>query len=108
MDTTPFQAAVLRHMKENRTTIESLADGSGVSSDVIKKLRTRDNYSTAVENGISIAAFYGMSVNEFVSGRSRDEDDAMAAILALLTDDERKILTAQIRGLLSGRDRAAG
>ncbi|WP_211299506.1 hypothetical protein [Pukyongiella litopenaei] len=43
-----------------------IARDTGVSLDVLKKLRTDRVESTTVENGLLIASFYGKTLNEFV------------------------------------------
>lgn len=99
-----FHDALLWHMSRHNTKIAELAEGSGVSADAIKKLRTRPGGSTNAEYAARIAAFYGKSVRAFL-----DCDDASDAgiedLARLLTPDERRIVAAQIRGMLSAREK---
>lgn len=60
-----FKAALLFHMERGGTKIADLASGSGVSESAIKKLRTR-NDTTSAENALAIAKFYGLSLEEFM------------------------------------------
>ncbi|MBM9595927.1 adenosylcobalamin-dependent ribonucleoside-diphosphate reductase [Roseitranquillus sediminis] len=66
LETTSFREALLRHMEAAETKTTELALKSGVSVDVIKKLRTRASSSTQAENAVRLAAAYGKSVEEFI------------------------------------------
>lgn len=61
-----FRRALLYHMAVQGTSITDLVRASGVSRDVINKIKARAGASTSVENAIAIAAFYGETVNEFM------------------------------------------
>lgn len=99
-----FRAALRWHMEKSNTTIAELAKATGVSEDTLKKIRSRHNASTKAENASKIAAFFGKDVSAFL--QCRDVDDAeLGALLDLLTEEERRFLLAQVRGLLAGRDK---
>lgn len=98
-----FRDALLWHMDQHHTTIADLARGSGVSSDIIKKLRTR-NSSTSAESAIAIARYYGETLEQFIACEVRPEA-GFQDLWARLTPDERRIVQAQIEGLLSSRGR---
>lgn len=98
-----FRDALLRHMLDHNTTIAELSRGTGVSEGLIKKLRTREGGSTSAEVAMRIASFYGKTLEAFVSEGDEEERDRLAAMLDLLTEDERRILAAQIRGLIRDR-----
>lgn len=96
-----FRRAFLRHIDEHRTSMADLARATGVSLDVLKKLKTRPTGSTTVENGLLIAAFYGKTVNQFVTGEPLSEDDRLQNLLSMLTPSERQLLEAQMLGLIA-------
>lgn len=98
-----FQRALLWHMEQQKTTIAQLSDATGVSRDVIAKLRTRPGSSTTVENGMAIAAFYGKSLNQFVAMQDAGDEERLRLLFELLTPEELPLLEAQIRGLASYR-----
>lgn len=98
-----FRQALLWHMQHHGTPVADLVDGTGVSRSVINKLRTREGSSTTAENGLLIAAYYGKTLNDFVAMKETSEADRFNALLDLLTPEERRLLQAQIRGLLSER-----
>lgn len=99
-----FRKALIWHMDQHGTSIHELARGAGVSSDIIKKLRTRENASTNAETASKIAAFYGKDVASFIACREVSEDDAFNALLGLLTRDERNMIERQLRALVGFRD----
>lgn len=98
-----FRTALLWHMEHHKTTISELVAATGVSRDVINKLRTRAEATTSAENSILIAAYYGKSVNRFVSLKESSASDRMLAMMDLLTPEEQLILDAQIQGIVSRR-----
>jgi plasmid maintenance system antidote protein VapI len=100
-----FQIALKWHMERYDTKVVDLARDTGVTRDVINKLLRRENASTDVENAILIAAYYGKSVNEFITLRDADETSQTRALLDLLSPEARRLLDAQIRGLVyQGRE----
>lgn len=100
-----FRKALIWHMDHHGTAIADLVKATGVSRDVINKLKAREGSSTTAENAMLIAAYYGKSVNDFVALREASEATRTAAMLDLLQPEERRLLQAQIRGLLSERGR---
>ncbi len=98
-----FRSALLWHMEQHGTTTAELVAKTGVSRDVINKLKSRTNSSTTVENGMLIAAFYGKTLNDFVSREESSSSSRLMALFSLLEPGERQLLEAQIRGLLAQR-----
>jgi hypothetical protein len=100
-----FRDALLRHMAQRDTTIADLSRGSGVSPDVIKKVRTRPNASTKAEEAVRIAAFFGKTVDQFIKNEEVSKDQQLMLLVELLSPDEQMLLEAQIRAMISIRDR---
>lgn len=98
-----FRDALIWHMEQHETPISDLVRETGVSRDVINKLRARPGSSTTAENAMLIAAYYGKSVNDFISRKPASEADRLAALFGLLSEEERRMLEAQLHGLLSQR-----
>lgn len=99
-----FRNALLWHMEKHGTLISELVSATGVSRDVINKLRARPGSSTTVENAMLIASYYGKTVNQFISLAETNSTDAANALIELLTPEERRLLEAQMRGLIAARD----
>lgn len=100
-----FRSALMWHMDRYKTTTGDLVDSTGVSADVIKKLRAREASSTTVENAVLIAAFYGKSVNQFISLAEVTQEDRLRTLFELLTPAEKQLLSAQIEGVLRHQPR---
>ena len=98
-----FRTALIWHMDVEGTKISDLVRETGVSRDVINKLLGRENSSTSAENAMLIAAYYGKTVNQFVARVPVDADDRLRTLYGLLRPEERRILEAQMRGLVSQR-----
>lgn len=96
-----FRRAFLRHMEQSGATITEIARGTGVSRDVLNKLMARPDSSTSVENGLLVAAFFGKTVNQFVAMQDVGEVDRIAALAELLSQEERRLLEAQMRGIVA-------
>ena len=90
-------------MEKEATTITDLVAGTGVSRDVVNKLRAREGSTTTVENALMIAAFYGKTVNQFVNREPAPQEDIIQALIGLLSDAETRELATQIRSILSDR-----
>jgi len=98
-----FRNALLWHMDKNDTRMIDIVRATGVSNDVLKKLRTRENYSTTVENGLLIAAFYGKTVNQFVALEETSENDVISALVSMMQPEEKQLLAGKIREILAKR-----
>ena len=103
--TEDFRRAFLRHLEEHGTPLTAIARATGVSLDVLKKLKTRGSGSTTVENGMLIAAFYGETINQFVSLTPVTDRQKLANLFELLTPSERQLLEAQMLGLVAAREK---
>ena len=99
-----FRSALLWHMEDQGTTIAELVSATGVSRDVINKLRAREGSSTTVENGMLIAAYYGKTLNEFIKRQEATTTSRLSALFSLLEPEERRVVEAQIRGILASHE----
>ena len=99
-----FRNALIWHMDRHGTKISDLTARTGVSRDVINKLKARPNSSTTVENGMLIASYYGKTLNDFINCSEPSDTGSLTALFSMLRPEERRLLESQIRGLLSERD----
>lgn len=99
-----FRKAFIWHLEKYGTKPVDLVRESGVSRDVINKLKARDPSSTDVENGLLIAAYYGKTVNEFMKCEEGSEYKRLHALLDLLSPEEQQYVEATIRGLVAHRN----
>lgn len=99
-----FRDALLWHMAQHPTSIAALARGTGVSADVIKKVRSRENASAKAEDAWRIASYFGKDLEQFIRCEAALDDQAFRSLLALLTPQEKKLLEAQMRAMLQVRE----
>lgn len=92
-------------MEKNGTTIAELVSRTGVSRDVINKLKAREDASTTVENAMLISAFYGKTVNQFIMKQDVTEQERIQNLFDLLQPEEAQLLAAQIQGVIAQRVR---
>ncbi len=98
-----FRDALISHLEKTQCQVSDLSRTTGVSRDVINKLKSRQNTSTTVENGISIANYFGKSLNAFMASTEPDEASELSDLFAQLTEAEAKIVKAQLRGIITAR-----
>jgi hypothetical protein len=99
-----FKEALLWHLENEKPNLADLVRGSGVSRDAMNKVKAREDGSTDVENATAVAHFYGKTVEQFLNCERVDSSDKMSSLVALLDPDERRMVEAQIEGLLSARE----
>ena len=99
-----FRHAFLWHLERHETPLSDLVAATGVSRDVLNKLKARAESSTSVENGMLIASYYGKTINEFIACKEATETSRISALLQMLRPEEQRILESQIRGVLVGRE----
>ncbi|WP_263568421.1 hypothetical protein [Paracoccus sp. DMF] len=102
-----FRDALEWHIKRTGISPAQICAESGVTSDVIKKLRSpsRTNNSTGVENAIPIAAVFGMTVEKFLRMEEPDSESRLKALSDLLLPEEERLLEAQVLGIIQARGR---
>jgi hypothetical protein len=99
-----FNSSLIWHMQHHRVTSAQLSAGTDLSVDMIKKLRTRPEGTTSAEAANRIAGFFGKDLSQFLALEEVGAEDEFKNLFPLLTPEEKTILTAQIRGLVAGRD----
>jgi ribonucleoside-diphosphate reductase alpha chain len=67
-----FNEAFEKHLSASGKKLADVARESGVSRDVLNKLRSRENASTSVENAIRIAQAFGSSLEDFLGDVSKN------------------------------------
>jgi hypothetical protein len=97
-----FNTALRWHMERFGPGPTELAKATGVSIGAIKMMRLRPESSTSAEKATAIARYYGKSVKAFMECVDDTEaESALEKLLQQLTPDERKMLEAQVRGMLA-------
>lgn len=103
-----FRTALEWHMERDGTTIAELSRKTGVSRDTINKILGRGREvqkksSTAVENAILIAAYYGKTVEQFMNMDEGASVSRLNSLAEMLNSDEAELLEIQARAILQRR-----
>ena len=98
-----FRHAFIWHLEHHGTSLAELVDGTGVSRDILNKLKARPDSSTNVEAAVKIAGFYGKTVEQFMRCEPSGREQEFASLLGKLSPQERALLLAQMRGILQAR-----
>ncbi|MEP0190051.1 MAG: hypothetical protein ABJE00_06510 [Erythrobacter sp.] len=103
-----FRTALEWHMDRDGTTIADLSRKTGVSRDIINKLlgrgrEVKKKSSTAVENAILIAAYYGKTVEQFINMDEGASVSRLRSLAEMLSSDEAELLEIQARAILQRR-----
>ena len=95
-----FREAFLWHIAHHGTTFAEMVDSTGVSRDILNKLKARPDSSTNVETGLKIARYYGKTLEQFIRCEPSDREREFGRLYAELTPQERQLLLAQMRGIV--------
>lgn len=100
-----FRTALAEAMRAHQMPLATVADATGVSYDQLRKLLRRDTAKTNYEDALKIAAYFGMTLNEFLEDDLAADRARLVETYLRLTEGEREILraAAQVQIL---RDRA--
>ncbi|WP_255553494.1 helix-turn-helix transcriptional regulator [Maritimibacter sp. DP1N21-5] len=101
-----FRESFIRRLDETGATVAEVADTIGVSRHQLYKLTHRKVESTNADDAVKIAAYFGMSVEEFMSDERASLSD-FALLFAKLTPEEQAMVVAQLRGLVGMRGPSA-
>jgi transcriptional regulator with XRE-family HTH domain len=93
-----FRQALLDHASRHSVSLAEVARGTGVSYEQLKKISQRDQARTNVHDALAVAAFFGLTVNEFLEDHLAQDRLAVADLWFRLTPEERDILQAAARG----------
>ncbi len=99
-----FRDALIDRLTETGIPLSRVAEGAGVSYEQLKKLKQVPDRSTNVEDAIKVAEFFGMSIEEFMSGCPASGRHDLAAILTQLSPAAREVLTTAAKAQLASED----
>lgn len=105
IDRNAFREALVWHMARTGVNIPDLAAATGVTGDVIKKLRSksRSNNQTSVGNAIPIANYFGFSVERFLRKEAPDAESRLKELADIMLPDEEVAVEALMMRLLQSR-----
>jgi len=94
-----FREALLEAVASTHTSLQKVADGSGVSYEQLKKVGQRPDASTNVDDAKRVANFFGVTLDEFLGDDTASDRAAIVATYFQLSEQERLLLRATGRGL---------
>lgn len=94
-----FREALLeRAGGTGKPSLKTVAEEAGVSYEQLKKVRQGKSQSTNAEDAIKVAAFFGMTLNEFLEDHLAEDRAAVVATYTALSPEERQLLRDAARG----------
>lgn len=101
-----FRDALLETLNITGVSLKSVAEGTGVSYEQLKKLKQTKSRSTNVEDARKIAAYFGKSLDAFIDGTLDQEDIEIASLLSKLDPASRTFLINAARAQISEQEKA--
>ena len=100
-----FRDAFLWHLETHKASMAAIHRATGVSLDILKKLKRGDSQSTNVEDGVLIADYFDKTVNAFIRCDPPGSEAELKGILEHLEKDEHRLIRALIRDIREDRAR---
>lgn len=102
-----FREALISRVAPNGPPLKAVADATGVSYEQLKKVKQGHTQSTNADDAVKVAAYFGLTLNEFMDDDLTEDRAAVAAIYSSLTPEEVRIVR-DLGQARSGRDRDQG
>ena len=98
-----FREALIAHMDATRVGATELSRATGVRKALIDKHYQRRTDATNVHDAMRLASYFGKTVNEMVGLSGDGETAQIAALIARLSPEEKRLVKAQLSGLVDRR-----
>jgi lambda repressor-like predicted transcriptional regulator len=85
-------------------SIRKVAIGAGVSYDQLRMVLKRDTATTNVEDGVKIAAYFGMELSRFLEIPEEQHPVEIVEVYNQLPDHMRQKIVAYGKGMLDSLD----
>ncbi|WP_406735880.1 hypothetical protein [Thioclava sp. GXIMD4215] len=82
----------------SQPSLRAVCEAVGVSYEQLKKLKQRDTASTNADDAVKIAAYFGLTLNEFIADDLTEDRLELARLYAALSAEERQFLRAAAAG----------
>ena len=99
-----FRVALVEALETSGISVAELARVTGVSDQQIHKIKQGKSRSTNVDDALTIANFFGKSLDEFLGDPSVRKDAELISLLTQLEPSERQFLTNVVKAQLAARD----
>ncbi|OJH45168.1 helix-turn-helix transcriptional regulator [Paracoccus sp. SM22M-07] len=93
-----FREALNERTGPGKASLKEVADKAGVSYEQLKKVRQGKSGSTNVEDALRVAAFFGLTLNEFLADDLAEDRAEIVQTYNALSEEERQILRDAARG----------
>lgn len=85
-------------------SIRKVAMGAGVSYDQLRMVLKRDTATTNVEDGVKVAAYFGMELSQFLEIPEEQRPAEIVEVYNQLPEHMRQKIVAYGRGMLDSLD----
>ncbi|MFY0619305.1 hypothetical protein [Shimia sp.] len=102
-----FRAALLEKLDETGIPLKKVAEGSGVSYEQLKKLKQIPTRTTNVEDGMAVARFFGLTLEDFIDGEKASDRADLIRVLDQLSPSAIQVLTATAKAQLDAEAQEA-
>ena len=99
-----FRDALLRAIESHEVSLRSVATGSGVSYEQLKKLKQRPDASTNIDDAVRIAGYFGQTLDQFLQEPDGSAPHHVTEIYTKLSERDRQRLLFFARGLRDSQD----
>ena len=96
-----FRDALLKILKETGTPLRQVAASSGVSYEQLKKLKQGQSQTTNVEDAIRVAASFGLTLEQFMSGETASNLSGLVRTLTRLSPEGRAFVSTAAEAQLA-------
>ena len=100
-----FREALILKLKATGKSLKSVAEGAKVSYEQLKKVRQGESKSTNVDDAVKVAAYFGMTLNDFMLGEQATARSEIVALLERLSPESRDLLISVAKGQLAVEDK---
>ena len=99
-----FSQALARAMKETQMSLRKICEGAEVSYEAMKKVKQGKTQSPNFDDGVKIAHFLGLSVDEFIDDQTAVQRTEIVELYSSLKPAEQRFLLTSARGLADDQD----
>ncbi|SPF81343.1 helix-turn-helix domain-containing protein [Pseudoprimorskyibacter insulae] len=99
-----FREALLARLADDKIKLPEVARGSGVSLPQLRKLVARDAATTNVEDAARIAAFFGVTLDQFLGNPELSGPIEIMRLYTSLPPHLRVRMQAYAEGLLEAQE----
>ncbi|WP_372570385.1 hypothetical protein [Ruegeria jejuensis] len=93
------KAVETRGTDGKKRSLKSIAEGSGVSYEQLKKVNQKPERSTNIDDAKKVAKFLGLTIDQFLDDEDIGDQAELVSIYNRLSPEERQFWKASGRGI---------